>query len=171
MAVRDYELGIVVSPEASEEQTRAIVDRIGQVVQMNGGQVNRVNAWGRRRLAYPIQRHRDGFYYFFDLSLTPQSVLEIDRTLKVTEEVIRHLIVKRDPKAIAAERARQAQAEATAQPAGEVEPESVTAEAGEAPQAEADAEEVIPVSPEELESAPAADETEEAQEHADEGEA
>jgi small subunit ribosomal protein S6 len=112
--VRDYELGIVVSPEASEEQTKGILDRVTQVVQTNGGQVVKVHPWGRRRLAYPIDRHRDGLYFFLDLSLTPQTVLEVDRNLKVAEEVIRHLIVKRDPRALAAQRAREAQATAVA---------------------------------------------------------
>lgn len=110
--MRDYELGIVVSPEASEEQTKAILDRMTQIVQTNGGQVVKVNAWGRRRLAYPIERHRDGLYFFLDLSLTPQTVVELDRSLKVTEEVIRHLLVKRDPKALAAQRAKEAHAAA-----------------------------------------------------------
>jgi small subunit ribosomal protein S6 len=162
--VRDYELGIVLSPEASEEQTKAILDRVSQVVQTNGGQVVKVNAWGRRRLAYPIERHRDGLYFFLDLSLTPQSVLEVDRNLKVTEEVIRHLIVKRDPKAIAMQRAREAQAEAAA-PAeaqtaalaeAEAQPESLTEEAGLVPEAEDDAEVIEPIEAEELEDAPAA---------------
>ncbi|HLW03154.1 MAG TPA: 30S ribosomal protein S6 [Ktedonobacterales bacterium] len=138
--MRDYELGIVVSPEASEEQTKGILDRVTQVVQTNGGQVVKVHPWGRRRLAYPIDRHRDGLYFFLDLSLTPQTVLEIDRNLKVAEEVIRHLIVKRDPRAIAAQRAREAQAAAAAAEAAEAseeaapEPEALVeeAEAGEA---------------------------------------
>lgn len=111
--MRDYELGIVVSPEASEEQTKGILDRVTQIVQTNGGQVVRLHPWGRRRLAYPIERHRDGLYFFLDLALTPQTVLEIDRNLKVTEEVVRHLIVRRDPRAIAAQRAREAQATTT----------------------------------------------------------
>jgi small subunit ribosomal protein S6 len=106
--MRDYELGIVVSPESSEEQTKAILDRVTQIVQSNNGQVVKVNAWGRRRLAYPIERHRDGLYFFLDLSLTPPTVLEIDRVLKVTEEVIRHLLIKRDPKALAMQRAKEA---------------------------------------------------------------
>lgn len=163
--MRDYELGIVLSPEASEEQTKAILDRVSQLVQTNGGAVVKVNAWGRRRLAYPIERHRDGLYYFLDLSLTPQTVLEVDRNLKVTEEVIRHLIVKRDPKAVAQQRAREALAEASASAEAEPElPELPEAEAEtpeetstEAFEAEDDAD-VMPVSPDELEDAPEADE-------------
>lgn len=165
--MRDYELGIVLSPEASEEQTKAILDRVSQLVQTNGGAVVKVNAWGRRRLAYPIERHRDGLYYFLDLSLTPQTVLEVDRNLKVTEEVIRHLIVKRDPKAVAQQRAREALAEASASAEAEAEPEmpelpEAEAETPEETSTEAfeaeDDADVMPVSPDELEDAPEADE-------------
>lgn len=159
--MRDYELGIVLSPEASEEQTKAILDRVSQVVQSSGGVVVKVNAWGRRRLAYPIERHRDGLYYWLDLSLTPQTVLEIDRNLKVSEEVIRHLIVKRDPKAVAQQRAREALAEANAPAEAEAEAESETLaeEASETEAIEAEEEvEVSPVEPDELEDATAADE-------------
>ena len=95
---RDYELGFILSPEVSEEQTRAILDRVEQVVANYNGEVVRVNQWGRRRLGYPIQHHRDGFYVFIDMILTPETVIELDRTLKVSEEVLRHLIKRRDPR-------------------------------------------------------------------------
>src|SRR5579885_2952611 len=109
---RDYELGFILTPEVNEEQTRAIVERIEQIATNYGGQVVRVNQWGRRRLAYPIQHHRDGFYVFIDMVLTPETVNELDRTLKVSEEVIRHLIKRRDPKAVQKEREERAEREA-----------------------------------------------------------
>jgi small subunit ribosomal protein S6 len=112
---RDYELGFILHPEVNEEQTRAILERIEQIANNYGGQVVRVNQWGRRRLAYPIQHHRDGFYVFIDMILTPETVSELDRNLKVSEEVIRHLIKRRDPKT--AQKEREARAAAQAQPA------------------------------------------------------
>jgi small subunit ribosomal protein S6 len=111
---RDYELGFILQPEVNEEQTRAILDRVEQVVTNHGGQVVRVNQWGRRRLAYPIQRNRDGFYVFIDMILTPESVIELDRTLKVSEDVLRHMIKRRDPKTV--QREREARAAAAAAP-------------------------------------------------------
>ncbi|HYK84541.1 MAG TPA: 30S ribosomal protein S6 [Ktedonobacteraceae bacterium] len=112
---RDYELGFILNPEVSEEQTRTILERVEQVVTNHGGQVVRVNQWGRRRLGYPIQHHRDGFYVFVDMILTPDSVAELDRTLKVSEEVLRHLIKRRDPKTVQKEREeREARAAAAA---------------------------------------------------------
>src|SRR5579885_1109165 len=117
---RDYELGFILNPEVNEEQTRAILERIEQIATNYGGQIMRVNQWGRRRLAYPIQHHRDGFYVFIDMVLTPETVNELDRTLKVSEEVIRHLIKKRDPRVVQQER----EAHATAAAQAPVSPES-----------------------------------------------
>ena len=111
---RDYELGFILNPEVSEEQTRAILDRVEQVVANHNGEVVRVNQWGRRRLGYPIQRHRDGFYVFIDMILTPETVIELERTLKVSEEVLRHMIKRRDPKTVQKEREARAAAAAAA---------------------------------------------------------
>ncbi len=112
---RDYELGLIINPEVSEEETRAILDRVEQIVANQGGQVVRVNQWGRRRLAYPIERHREGFYVFVDMILTPESVSELERTLKVSETVLRHMVKKRDSKVVQKEREeREARAAAAA---------------------------------------------------------
>jgi small subunit ribosomal protein S6 len=119
---RDYELGFILNPEVSEEQTRAILERVEQVVTTYDGQIVRVNQWGRRRLAYPIEHHRDGFYTFVDMILTPETVIELERTLKVSEEVLRHIVKRRDPKTVQKE--RDARAAAAAAP-----PAAVTADA------------------------------------------
>lgn len=111
---RDYELGFILNPEVSEEQTRTILDRVEQVVANYNGQIVRINQWGRRRLGYPIEHHRDGFYVFIDMILTPETVIELDRTLKVSEEVLRHLVKRRDPKTVQKEREARAAAAAAA---------------------------------------------------------
>lgn len=123
---RDYELGFILNPEVNEEQTRTILERIEQIVSKYGGQIMRVNQWGRRRLAYQIEHNRDGLYVFIDMVLTPETVSELDRTLKVSEEVIRHLIKRRDPKVVQKEREARATAAAAAlaQPAATPEAEA-----------------------------------------------
>ncbi len=101
---RDYELALILNPEVSEEETRTILDRVEQIVTTHDGQVVKVNQWGRRRLAYPIERQRDGLYTFIDMILTPEAVIELDRTLKVSEVVLRHMVKKRDSKVVQKER-------------------------------------------------------------------
>ena len=177
---RDYELGFILNPEVSEEEIRSSLDRIELIVANYGGQIFKVNHWGRRRLAYPIERHRDGYYIFIDLILTPEAVTEIERTLRVSEKVFRHMMKRRDPKTVQKERearaaAAAAQAEAASQPEAPATPVE-TASSAEIPvtpaetvsQAEtpveskpeteevAIAEEAIVLSPEEVESAPPA---------------
>ena len=126
---RDYELGFILNPEVSEEQTRAILDRVEQVVANYNGQIVRINQWGRRRLGYPIEHHRDGFYVFIDMILTPETVIELDRTLKVSEEVLRHLVKRRDPKTVQKEREARAAAVAAAAAAATPTPTAPEAEA------------------------------------------
>jgi len=125
---RDYELGFILNPEVSEEQTSAILERIEKIVKNYDGQVVKVNQWGRRRLAYPIEHHRDGYYVFIDMMLTPETVLELDRTLKVSEEVMRHIVKRRDPKAAQKEREEREEREARAAAAATQTQASTTAE-------------------------------------------
>jgi small subunit ribosomal protein S6 len=112
---RDYELGVILNPDVGEDQTRALVDRVTGFVTGNDGTVVRVNAWGRRHMAYPIQHHRDGLYYWFDLILPPAAVAELERSLRVNEDVIRHLLKSRDPRVVVQARQREAEADAHAQ--------------------------------------------------------
>ena len=169
---RDYELGFILNPEVNEDQTRAILERIEQSVKNYDGQVVKVNQWGRRRLAYPIEHHRDGYYVFIDMILTPETVLELDRFLKVSEEVMRHMVKRRDPKAVQKEReerearaaAAQAPATADSEVEGEVESQA-PAEAAEEPEEGilivGEEEEPVVLSPEEIEYVPPAIEEEE----------
>jgi small subunit ribosomal protein S6 len=149
---RDYELGFILNPEVSEEETRTLLERVEQIVATYGGQIVKINQWGRRRLAYPIERHRDGFYVFIDMILTPETVAELERTLTVSEIVLRHMVKRRDPKAVQKEReereerearaaAAAAAAAAEAAPEGTTSPEEVPAtEPEEVPAAQADEE-------------------------------
>ncbi len=114
MVTRDYELGFILNPEVSEEQTQAILNRVEQIVATHGGQIVQVNKWGRRRLSYPIEHHRDGNYIFLDMILTPETVAELDRTLRVSEEVLRHLMKRRDSRTVQKEREARAAAAAAA---------------------------------------------------------
>lgn len=157
---RDYELALIINPEVSEEETRAVLDRVEQIVATYGGQVVRVNQWGRRRLAYPIERQRDGFYVFIDMILTPETVIELERTLKVSETVLRHMMKRRDSKVVQKEReereARAAAVLANANAAAANTPQGETAtEEGAVPAETTDEE-----APEELDAIPVLSEAE-----------
>ena len=72
--MREYELVMVISPEVPDESVPATVDRVQQFIQERGGQVTKVDPWGRRRLAYRIRRHSEGNYVVAQFSLDPKAV-------------------------------------------------------------------------------------------------
>jgi small subunit ribosomal protein S6 len=92
--VRDYELMVVLDPNLDEPAIEAMSARIQTLVTQRGGTVDNIDTWGRKRLAYPIGRLRDGFYILHRLQLPPTAATEIERALKLTESVIRHLLVR-----------------------------------------------------------------------------
>src|SRR6202165_1336928 len=85
---------IVLDPNLDEAAIDAINTGIQALVTQRGGTVDNVDTWGRKRLAYPIGRFRDGFYILNRLQLPPTAATEIERALKLTESVIRHLLVR-----------------------------------------------------------------------------
>ena len=93
---RKYELVYVVSPEASDDQVTDLHNQVEAIVQRIGGSIEKTENWGRRRLAYEIGRHKEGTYVLEVLHGTGELMKEIDRRLKVTDLIIRHLVVRVD---------------------------------------------------------------------------
>jgi small subunit ribosomal protein S6 len=108
---RKYELVYIVSPDATEEQVADVQTQVDGIVQRMGGQVELVEPWGRRKLAYEIGRHKEGTYVMFVISGSGELMKEIDRRLKVFEVVIRHLVVRVDEVQGVIERTRAARTE------------------------------------------------------------
>ena len=92
--MRDYELMVVLDPNLDDAAVEALNTRIQGMVTQRGGSLESVDIWGRRRLAYPIGRYRDGVYILSRFQLPPNAAAEIERALKLTESVIRHLLVR-----------------------------------------------------------------------------
>jgi small subunit ribosomal protein S6 len=104
---RKYELVYVVSPDATEEQVNDLHTQIEGIVQRIGGQIEKTENWGRRKLAYEIGRHKEGTYVLEHIFGTGELLKEIDRRLKVFDIVIRHLVVRVDEDQAVIERTRQ----------------------------------------------------------------
>jgi len=92
--LRRYELMLVLRPDAPDERVSAVIDRTTRQVVSAGGQIIKVAPWGRRRLAYPIDRHREGSYHILLFEAPAEVVTEVERGLLITEEVLRHLVVR-----------------------------------------------------------------------------
>jgi small subunit ribosomal protein S6 len=104
---RKYELVYVVSPEATEEQVSDLHTQVEGIIQRMGGQLEKTENWGRRKLAYEIGRHKEGTYVLEYILGTGELLKEIDRRLKVFDIVIRHLVVRVDEEQGVIERTRQ----------------------------------------------------------------
>ncbi len=110
---RQYELVYVVSPQASEQDVTDLHTQIETTVARFGAQIARTDNWGRRKLAYEIGGHKEGTYVLEVIDGAGDAMKEIDRRLKVNEQVLRHLIVRVDEELRAAEQTRsRRQAEA-----------------------------------------------------------
>jgi small subunit ribosomal protein S6 len=110
---RKYELVYVASPEATDEQVADLHTQVEAIVQRIGGQIEKTDNWGRRKLAYEIGRHKEGTYVLEVIQGGGDLMKEIDRRLKVTDLVIRHLIVRVDEDQGVVERTRAHRTEAT----------------------------------------------------------
>ena len=93
---RKYELVYVVSPDATDDQVTEVHTQVESIVQRMNGQLEKTDNWGRRKLAYEIGRHKEGTYVLEVINGDGELMKEIDRRLKVTDLVIRHLIVRVD---------------------------------------------------------------------------
>jgi small subunit ribosomal protein S6 len=92
--MRRYELMLVIRPDVADDKSQALVDRTTRGIVAAGGQIVKVAPWGRRRLAYPIDRHREGSYQIILFESPPEAITELEHTLLITEEVLRHLVTR-----------------------------------------------------------------------------
>ena len=126
-APRPYELMALFSPQLSDEALTAAIDAVTQAITNVGGQVTftkRDTPWGRRRLAYPIQRFREAFYVLYRFTSPPSQIDEIERELKLDDRIIRYLVVRQEEVEVEEEEPEagapaEAGAETTAEPTAE----------------------------------------------------
>jgi small subunit ribosomal protein S6 len=102
--MRRYELMLVLRPDVADDKAQAVIDRTTRGISTSGGQIVKVAPWGRRRLAYQIDRYREGSYHIILFEAPAEAIAEMERSLQITEEVIRHLVtrVERPVKAVRA---------------------------------------------------------------------
>ncbi|ACT04876.1 MULTISPECIES: 30S ribosomal protein S6 [Paenibacillus] len=91
--MRKYEVMYIIRPDVEQENVQAIVDKFSGIIN-NGGEVTKQDVIGKRRLAYEINKIRDGYYVLVHFNATTEVVNELDRIMKITDEVIRSLIVR-----------------------------------------------------------------------------
>jgi small subunit ribosomal protein S6 len=120
LLLRDYEVLYIVRADLDDDKVQDAVKRVNTLIERSGGTVERTNLWGKRKLAYEVKHQKDGSYVLQDFQLAPERVPELESSLKITEEVLRHLIVRKPEKA--------APVTAVAPPPAEVVLEPITAD-------------------------------------------
>jgi len=93
--LRIYETLLVIDPSLDVEKTDKTIDGLKSLIEKLGGKVTDIEKWGKRKLAYPINHHGTGFYTLILFSLRGEAVKELDRVIKISDEVIRYIIVRR----------------------------------------------------------------------------
>ena len=106
MADRQYELVYILPPETTEQQAAELHEQVESTVMRMGGRIDKTENWGRRRLAYEIGRFKEGVYVLDVIIGTGELMKELDRRLKVIDQVVRHLIVRVDEEKKVVERTR-----------------------------------------------------------------
>ena len=92
--MRRYELMLVLRPDVADDRAQAVIDRTTRQISADGGQIVKVAPWGRRRLAYQIDRYREGSYHIILFESPAEAIVEMERSLLITEEVLRHLVTR-----------------------------------------------------------------------------
>ena len=94
--MRRYEMMVILDPQLDERAVAPSLDQFLGVVRSQGGSVEKVDVWGKRRLSYEINKHSEGIYALLDISCTPATVTELDRQLSLSESVLRTKVLRRD---------------------------------------------------------------------------
>ncbi len=109
--VKEYEFTVLIHPDLEADLDTPLA-KVREIITSVGGTITREDNWGKKKLAYPIRREEFGVYVYMDVELPAEAPLKISNTLNITDEVLRYLLVKVDPKARAAlaEQAKRAEA-------------------------------------------------------------
>jgi small subunit ribosomal protein S6 len=94
--MRDYELAFIVNPNIESEGVTNVVDKVSQLIETGNGKVASVDVWGRRSLTYAIKDYKEGTYVLLKATIPPASLSEFERELKLTEQIIRYMLIKVD---------------------------------------------------------------------------
>ena len=94
--MRNYEVAFIAHPELDEASLNTLVEKAKGWVNATGGQVTQVDLWGRRRLAYPIRKQREGQYVLMQTQMAAVAIHDVERNLRLTEQVMRFQIIRTD---------------------------------------------------------------------------
>jgi len=94
--LRKYEVVFIIRPDLDEDKNTAVIDKFKDLIEGQGGEILKVEKWGKRRLAYEVKDVREGYYVVLHINAEAKVSSELDRVFKITDEVLRHIIVREE---------------------------------------------------------------------------
>ena len=95
--MNNYEVMFIIQAALEEDKKEAVIEMVKEIISA-GGEVGKVNVWGNRKLAYPIQKKNEGYYVVIEFTANSGLPKELDRRLKISDSIIRHIIINKDEK-------------------------------------------------------------------------
>lgn len=90
-----YETIMIINPTITEEENKNTIEKIEQLIK-NNGEIKTKEEWGKRKLAYPIQKHQEGYYVLIEFTSNADFIDELTRVYNITDEIMKHIVVKKD---------------------------------------------------------------------------
>ncbi len=91
-----YEVLYVIDPAVEDEPRKELIDRFSGIITDNGGTVDKVEEWGKRRLAYPINFKNEGYYVLLHMTAAPEFPRELERNLQISDQIMRYLVTREE---------------------------------------------------------------------------
>ena len=92
--MRDYEMVMIINPEVADDDVAGVIDKVSEFISSRGGEIVQVDRWGKRKLAYPIDRFREGNYVVSRFKFEAGMTKDLEADLKISENVLRHMVVR-----------------------------------------------------------------------------
>ena len=92
--MREYEVMYIIKPGFEDDKYAEIIEKYNALIQANGGEILKVEPWGKRRLAYEIEKLREGYYVLLRINGAPELPKELERNFKIADEIMRYLVIR-----------------------------------------------------------------------------
>jgi len=104
--MRHYETAFLITPKLDEEETEKLIQKMADIVAKKKGKMIKIDKWGKKKLAYPVEKHNEAFYVFFHYEGEPDIPSELERRFRQTESVLRYLTLRKEVQAVAKKKRR-----------------------------------------------------------------
>lgn len=97
--MRKYETMFIIKPGLDEEATKAVIEKFSNLLKEKGSEIESIEEWGMRRLAYEVNKLREGYYVLIHFNAEPDAVAELERVFRISGDILRHMVVNKSEKA------------------------------------------------------------------------